>query len=256
MGSRSVILVTILIIILAGIILFDQLRIGKLEDTLGNIMILSYSGDSLVVYHPMKLEESELFVTPSFVDNFTRYKSPFWDGLRGENRSFQSLINEYVNNRNQDHYGCPRSGKGIKRIHEGIDLFVPENTEVFPLGEYGVVIDVSHNPNHLQWVEGKNAKGEPDSIQVEYGKIVKVLYPEGLVSTYVHLNEVYVAIGDEVHSDTVLGLTGVTGNLVRSGKASHLHLELRYLDGSSFDPRHRLHYRGTSFADFVKMLKM
>ena len=164
------------------------------------------------------------------------------------------MINEYVHNRFQDHYGSKRGGDGIKRIHEGIDLFVAENTPVYPLSSYGVVIEVSHNPNHLEWVECINADGEPDTVQVEYGKLVKVLYPEGITSTYVHLNKVSVKQGDEVKGDTELGLTGVTGNLSRSGKSSHLHLELRYLDGSSYDPRHRLHYRGTSFSNFARML--
>ena len=256
MGSRSLLLAIILVIILGSIIIFDQIRIRELEDALGRIMILSSAGDSLVVFHPLKLRERQVLLTPEFVDNFTSYKSPFWDGRRGEDRKFQDLINEYVNNRNQDHYGCRRGGNGIKRIHEGLDLFVAENTPVYPLSDYGVVIDVSHNPNHLEWVDCTNAKGEADSVQVEYGKIVTVLYPEGITSTYVHLNEVKVDIGDEVHGDTVLGLTGVTGNLIRSGKASHLHLEIRYLDGTSFDPRHRLHYRGTEFGKFVKMLRM
>jgi murein DD-endopeptidase MepM/ murein hydrolase activator NlpD len=256
MGSRSMLLAIILVIILGSIIIFDQIRIGELEDALGRIMILSSAGDSLVVFHPLKLTERQVLLTPEFVDNFTSYKSPFWDGRRGEDRKLQDLINEYVNNRNQDHYGSRRGGNGIKRIHEGLDLFVAKNTPVYPLSDYGVVIDVSHNPNHLEWVDCTNAEGESDSVQVEYGKIVTVLYPEGFTSTYVHLNEVKVAIGDEVHGDTVVGLTGVTGNLVRSGKASHLHLEIRYLDGSSFDPRHRLHYRGTEFGKFVKMLKM
>ena len=255
MSSRILLLVLLIILILAGIIVFDQLRIGKLEETLDRIMILSYSGDSLVVYHPLKLETRKILLTPEFVDHFTHYKSPFWDGIEGEERLFQDLINEYIHNRNQDHYGSNRGGKGIKRIHEGIDLFVEENTKVYPLGSYGVVIRVSDNPSHMEWVECEKENGERDSMQVEYGKIVQVLYPEGFTSTYVHLNEVYVQAGDEVQGDTVLGITGVTGNLKRSGKASHLHLELRYLDGSSFDPRNRLHYRGTAFSEFVGMVK-
>ncbi len=255
MGSRVLLLVLLIMVILAGIIIFDQLRIGKLEETLNKLMILSYSGDSLVVYHPLKLEGRKLLITPEFADHFTRYKSPFWDGKGGEDRSFQDLINEYVHNRNQDHFGSNRGGKGIKRKHEGIDLFVEENTKVYPIGSYGVVMRVSDNSNHMEWVEYEKENGERDSIQVEYGKIVQVLYPEGFTSTYVHLNEVYVEAGDEVQGDTVLGITGVTGNLKRSGKASHLHLELRYLDGSSFDPRNRLHYRGTGFGEFAKMLK-
>jgi murein DD-endopeptidase MepM/ murein hydrolase activator NlpD len=257
MGSRTVLLVLIVIIILLGIIVSDQLRIRRLEGVLGNLLILGFSGDSLVVYHPMKISEQKLLISPEFADRFTEYKSPFWDGRDGEgSRAFQDLINEYVRNRFQDHYGSKRGSSSIPRIHEGIDLFVPENSEVYPLGYYGVVTRVSHNPNHMEWVEYTRADGGRDSTQVEYGKIVEILYPEGLISIYVHLNEVYVEAGDEVFMDTVVGLTGVTGNLTRSGKDSHLHLELRYLDGTSFDPRHRLHYRGTSMSAFARMLRL
>lgn len=256
MNSRISVLLVLISLILFGVVIFDQFRINKLNSIIDKVDILSYQGDSLLVYSPRLLEESTLLITPDFVDMLTDYKSPFWDGGEGEDRSFQSLINEYVRNRNQDHYGAKRGDSRIRRIHEGIDLFVPENTPVYPIGEYGVVIQVSDNPNHLEWVDCTNEHGQPDSIQVEYGKLVKVLYPEGITSTYVHLNEIYVTVGEIVNGDTKLGLTGVTGNLKRSGKPSHLHMEIRYTDGSSFDPRHRLHYKGSEFGRFIRLLTM
>lgn len=256
MNSRVAILMLLIIVVLAGIVVFDQIKLRGLEEAMGRVLVLSNTGDSLVVYHPVNLKERQVLLTPEFVDSFTDYKSPFWDGVGEGDVIYQELINEYVENRFQDHYGCKRGSKRARRIHEGTDLFVPENTPVYPLADYGVVVEVSHNPNHTEWVEYTDSEGRVDTMQVEYGKIVKILYPEGITSTYVHLNAIYVEAGDEVRGDTKVGLTGVTGNLVRSGKASHLHLEVRYLDGKSFDSRHRLHYRGTSFKRFVEMLKL
>lgn len=255
MNSKAAIMVILIMVILIVLVVTDQMRIRYLEEKLSHVMILDYDNDSLLVYQPEQLNEQKLFITPEFVDSFTRFKSPF-SAEYESGYKFQDLINEYVHNRFQDHYGTKRGRKGQRRIHEGIDLFVAENTPVYPLSEYGVVTKVSDNPNHMEWVECWDEDGVRDTIQVEYGKIVRILYASGLTSTYVHLNEVRVNVGDEVHGDTVVGLTGVTGNLKRSGKESHLHLELRYLDGSSFDARWRLHWRGTDFEKFTRMLSM
>lgn len=247
-------MIIVIIVIMLSLIISDQIRINYLEEKLSHVRILTYEGDSLLVYGPERLNERSIYISPEFVDRFTHLKSPFSTGYDSDYH-FQDLINEYVENRFQDHYGSKRGSKGKRRIHEGIDLFVPENTPVYPLSEYGVVVRVSDNPNHLEWAECWDEEGTKDTIQIEYGKLVKVLYPDGLISSYVHLNEVYVKEGEEVRGDTVLGLTGVTGNLKRSGKDSHLHLELRYLDGNSFDPRWRLHWRGTNFLEFIKLLR-
>ena len=255
MSSRIAIMIILIMAIMLVVVITDQVRIRHLEGKLANIMVLSYEGDSLVVFNPEEIDESVLLMTPEFADRFTSYKSPF-SPVRAADYKFQDLINEYVENRYQDHYGTKRGMKGRRRIHEAIDLFVSENTPVYPLSQYGVVTKVSDNPNHLEWVDCWDEEGVRDTVQIEYGKMVRVLYPDGLTSTYVHLNEVYVNAGDEVSGDTVVGLTGITGNLIRSGKKSHLHLELRYLDGKSFDPRWRLHWRGTRFGEFVRLLKI
>ncbi|MCF7921036.1 MAG: M23 family metallopeptidase [Candidatus Cloacimonetes bacterium] len=253
MNSRIAIMIILIMVILLVIVISDQVRIRYLEGKLNNLLILDEEGDSLVVYHPDQVKERLILITPGFADRFTNYKSPLSPHYESD-YAFQDLVEFYIENRFQDHYGTSRGTKEKRRKHEGIDLFVAENTPVYPLADYGVVVQVSDNPNHLEWAECWDQAGKKDTVQIEYGKLVKVLYPDGLTSIYVHLNEVNVQEGDEVRGDTVLGLTGVTGNLLRSGKKSHLHLELRYLDGESFDPRWRLHWRGTAFVEFVKRL--
>ena len=57
-------LAVLLIIILSGIVIFDQLRLKRLEDALERVNILSYEGDSLVIYHPLNLEDENVFISP------------------------------------------------------------------------------------------------------------------------------------------------------------------------------------------------
>jgi murein DD-endopeptidase MepM/ murein hydrolase activator NlpD len=179
------------------------------------------------------------------------YRSPFGDSL-----SFQELINEYVRNRYQDHYGAPRGNKSCRRIHEGIDLFVPENTPLYPLAPYGIVTEVSDDPFYLFDVECNNSDGSVSSTKIEYGKTVRILYPEGIESIYTHLSDVSVVLGQEVGFGTVVGYTGRTGNVRSSGKPSHLHLELRDSNNRSFDPRNRLHFEQASIDFFLRHLKI
>lgn len=256
MSSRIAIMVIIIMLVLIAVLIRDELKISYLEEKLGLIRVLTYESDTLFVYGAESLTEPRVFIEPGFVDRFTRYKSPFSAEFSAD-YSFEKLMEKYIRRSNEDHYGTKRRTGDKRRIHEGIDLFVEENSPVYPIGAYGEVLRVSDNPNHLEWVECWDGDGNKDSVQVEYGKLVEVLYPEGITSTYVHLNEVYVKRGDRVWGNTVLGITGKTGNLARSSKPSHLHLELRYLaDNSSFDPRHRLRYRGTDFARYIRLLRL
>lgn len=234
------------------VILISQFFIIKnLKKKLDNITILSYEDSNLVAFSPNTLKEKILVVTPEFVDNFNKYKSPFNDGM-----SFNDLVDKYIKNWRQDHYGTVRGTKDKRRIHEGIDLFVPENTPVYPISDFGIVTEVSDNPNYLVTVDCKRADGTPDSVKIEYGKVVRVLYPEGIETLYAHLNEVYVELGQQVNGDTQLGISGLTGNIRRSGKGSHLHMELHDKDGDSFDPRWKLRFEKNSLQHFLKYLNI
>jgi murein DD-endopeptidase MepM/ murein hydrolase activator NlpD len=170
--------------------------------------------------------------------------------------TFNELIDEYVMNRWADHYGCGRGTRERKRIHEGIDLFVPENTPLYPLTNFGIVTEVSDNPHYLVQVEYKKPGGIIDSMKIEYGKTIRILYPEGIESIYTHLNEVFVELNQTVDRNTVVGLTGLTGNIRNSGKPSHLHLELRDSENRSFDPRYRLRFEQNSAENFIKHIKI
>jgi len=93
-------------------------------------------------------------------------------------------------------------------------------------------------------------------MKIEYGKTIRILYPEGIESIYTHLNEVFVELNQTVDRNTVVGLTGLTGNIRNSGKPSHLHLELRDSENRSFDPRNRLRFEQNSAANFIKHINI
>ncbi|HPR17834.1 MAG TPA: M23 family metallopeptidase [Candidatus Cloacimonadota bacterium] len=240
-----------IVAILLLIIIIDTIVIGYLQKKIKNITIISWQDRTLIKVSPISIKEPAILVSQEFIDQFNHYKSPFNDGL-----TFNQLIEKYIKNKWTDHYGTSRGTREKRRIHEGIDLFAPENTPVYPLAEYGIVTEASDNPHFLVEVEFTKPDGSKDTMKVEYGKTVRILYPEGIESTYTHLNEVYVQTGQEVNGNTIVGLTGLTGNIKNSGKASHLHLELRDCFNKSFDPRDRLRFNQGSLKYFLDHLKL
>lgn len=241
----------IVVITLVIIVVTDFFVIRHLNNKLNNIIIITDQGNAPVFLPAKKIKKKTVLVTPSFIDKFTQYKSPFNDGL-----SFGELMEKYIKNRWQDNYGTKRGSKSVRRIHEGIDLFVPIDTALYPLAEYGIVTEVSDNPHFMVTVDCVRTGGIQDSIKIEYGKTVRILYPEGIESVYTHLNEVYVELGQEVYGDTKVGITGRTGNIQRTSKASHLHLELRDKNNNSFDARNRLKFNQVSFQNFLDHLDL
>ncbi len=247
--STKIGIVVFALIVIGYIISFSV--INHLQRKLDNLTILTVEGDSLIMISPKNISEQTVVLTPKMIDTFNKYKSPFNDGL-----TFQELIEKYLRNRWQDHYGTNRGTAERRRIHEGIDLFVPENTPVYPLTSYGIITEVSNDPHYLVKVEVKLKNGSIDSTKIEYGKTVRILYPEGIESVYTHLSEVFVELGQEVNANTKIALTGKTGNLMRSNKPSHLHLELRDSKNQSFDPRYKLKFNNPSIDFFLKHLKL
>lgn len=65
------------------------------------------------------------------------------------------------------------------------------------------------------------------------GRWVKVKHPDGTTSTYAHMGNWSVQVGDVVTPDTVLGTVGMTGHTT----GPHLHLRIRAADGSDLDPQ-------------------
>lgn len=243
---RAVIITILLIIVIS-----DFFYIKYLEKRMNNITILTSEADSMVAVKATSFKKPVVVFTADFIDEFYHYSSPFKDGI-----DFDELIKKYIRNRWADHYGCGRGTAEKKRIHEGIDLFVPENTPVYPLTNFGIVTEVSDNPHYLVEVDYKRKDGSVHQTKIEYGKTVRILYPEGIESIYTHLNEVFVELNQKVDRNTVVALTGLTGNIRNSGKPSHLHLELRDSENRSFDPRNRLRFGQNSAANFIKHINI
>lgn len=89
--------------------------------------------------------------------------------------------------------------------HEGVDLRAPSGSKIFCVAP-GRVYVVQNNP------KGHN-----------YGIHVRVQHAGGYVTTYAHLQEAFVGVGDDVQAGSVLGLADNTGNSF----GSHLHLTLK-----------------------------
>jgi murein DD-endopeptidase MepM/ murein hydrolase activator NlpD len=102
------------------------------------------------------------------------------------------------------------SGQEYGAAHPGLDIAVPEGTEVRAAGG-GLVVEVNENP--------------------EYGKMVRLAHPQGYETLYGHLSQVNVRQGDRIPIGTVLGLSGNTGR----STAPHLHFEVRR-NNATVDP--------------------
>jgi hypothetical protein len=245
--SKIMLILNISIFVLLLTIIFLQTaKINALTERLEAITIFDWIEGTISLKNALNHSTPLTAVTPEFIDHSFLHHSPFLDGY-----DLKELKEKYLKYRNTDLYGSGRRTGNFRRIHEGIDLYVPEDTPVYPLFPIGLVTAVSHDPDHVIYTTGLVGNTRVDSVAVEYGKIVRILYPEGIESLYAHLNEVYVEIGELVTGDTVVGLTGYTGNIRNSGKPSHLHLELHDCSSESFDPETRMHYQFASLRHFI-----
>ncbi|MFL5562331.1 MAG: M23 family metallopeptidase [Gemmatimonadaceae bacterium] len=102
------------------------------------------------------------------------------------------------------------SGQEYGVAHPGLDIAVPEGTEVRAAGG-GLVVEVNENP--------------------EYGKMVRLAHPQGYETLYGHLSQINVRQGDRLPIGTVIGLSGNTGR----STAPHLHFEVRR-NNATVDP--------------------
>ena len=108
--------------------------------------------------------------------------------------------------------GPVTSGFGPRwgRMHEGIDIAVPEGTSVGAAAA-GVVI-------YAGWLGG-------------YGNLVVVDHGGGLSTAYAHNSGLVAAVGDSVSQGAVIAYSGNTGN----SSGPHVHFEVR-VNGSAVDP--------------------
>lgn len=102
------------------------------------------------------------------------------------------------------------AGTPNEEVHPGIDLAVPEGSDVRASG--GGVVE----------------RAGTDS---SYGLFVLLQHPAGYQTMYGHLSRILVSRGDTVTAGQVIALTGNTGR----STAPHLHFEVR-LHGRSIDP--------------------
>lgn len=110
------------------------------------------------------------------------------------------------------------SGYGIRmdpfektpRYHHGIDIAVPEGTDIRPV-----------RPGKVTF------SGE----QKGYGNVVAIDHGDGYVTLYAHNKENLVQIGDRVETSTVIAKAGGTGRAT----GPHVHFEIRFR-GERVDP--------------------
>jgi len=109
-------------------------------------------------------------------------------------------------------YGYTRTNSdGTARFHDGIDLTCPLNTRVFSCWE-GTVVEVDNDP-----------KGYGNYLTVEYevnGKPIRM--------RYAHLNTISVTVGSHVDQQSLLGLSGKTGNANSVWITPHVHIQTQY----------------------------
>jgi len=98
--------------------------------------------------------------------------------------------------------------QGFHIIHKALDLI--GDREILSVG-YGKVIKAN-------WEGG-------------YGNRIEIQHNNGFISSYSHLSEFKVEIGDEVMAGQVIGIIGSTG----WGTGVHLHWELLY-NGTKINP--------------------
>ena len=108
--------------------------------------------------------------------------------------------------------GPVTSGFGLRwgRMHEGIDIAVPEGTPVVAAAA-GTVI-------YAGWLGG-------------YGNLVVVDHGGGLATAYAHNSGVAVSVGESVGQGEVIAYSGNTGH----SSGPHVHFEVR-VNGTAVDP--------------------
>jgi murein DD-endopeptidase MepM/ murein hydrolase activator NlpD len=73
-----------------------------------------------------------------------------------------------------------------------------------------------------------------------YGRQVKVRHADGTVTSYSHMSEFDVSVGDSVQAGTMVGRIGMTGNTT----GPHVHFEVLPGGGAPIDPEPWLREHG------------
>lgn len=99
---------------------------------------------------------------------------------------------------------------GIYRMHKGVDLCAPDNTEIFAAGKGVVTRKTFHE---------------------SLGNYIIINHGYGYETVYGHLNKALVAVGDTVQKGDLIALMGTTG----ISTVVHLHYEV-HKNGKAIDP--------------------
>ncbi len=110
--------------------------------------------------------------------------------------------------------GVLTSGFGWRwgRLHAGIDIAAPTGTPILAAST-GVV-------DYAGWNDGG------------YGNMIDIRHPDGTITRYGHLSEIYVKEGQSVSQSQLIAAMGSTG----FSTGPHLHFEIRPNGGSAIDP--------------------
>jgi len=118
----------------------------------------------------------------------------------------------------------------ISKFHYGMDFTAPFGTEVYATGK-GTVVEVL-------------------SAQRGLGKHITIDHGFGYTTTYAHLSNFNVKVGQKVQRGDVIGFVGSTGMSV----ADHLHYEIK-LNGVNVDPVN-YYFEDLSAAEYEKMIEI
>jgi murein DD-endopeptidase MepM/ murein hydrolase activator NlpD len=118
----------------------------------------------------------------------------------------------------------------ISKFHYGMDFTAPAGTDVYATGN-GIVVDVSSSQRGL-------------------GKHITIDHGFGYTSTYAHLSNFNVRVGQRVQRGDIIGYVGSTGMSV----ANHLHYEIK-LNGINVDPVN-YYFEDLSSAEYEKMIEI
>lgn len=105
-----------------------------------------------------------------------------------------------------------------ERPHLGLDFAMPKDTPLYSIQD-GVVSKV------LSIQDGSSL-----------GNAVFIKLRNGQEIIYAHLSGVNVKVGDIIHTNQFIGLSGNSGNVFGSNNGYHLHIGLKDIDGSWIDP--------------------
>jgi murein DD-endopeptidase MepM/ murein hydrolase activator NlpD len=118
----------------------------------------------------------------------------------------------------------------ISKFHYGMDFTAPAGTDVYATGN-GIVVDISSSQRGL-------------------GKHITIDHGFGYTSTYAHLSNFNVRVGQRVQRGDIIGYVGSTGMSV----ANHLHYEIK-LNGINVDPVN-YYFEDLSSAEYEKMIEI